>query len=338
LLLSASVLWTFNQEKVLLNVVHNLGVVLVTLAAALHYRHAPWRLPVEFGYVLGANMALQVAAVLLLPSYAIDWQARWQGLTVHPNTLGALAFTTFWANAAALAGTVRPARPRLHLIGCALAVAAMLGADSVTSKLASLAALLLLLLFATLRRRGAGRRFYFGLLALGAICALLFLALRNTIDLSWLFDLLGRDSQLTGRSNVWDDAFKAIGMRPLLGWGFDDHAYLIATEGMPYSSYHSGVLDLAVNGGITAVVLLALLVWRWAACLLQAGRIGPHTAAFSAAFVLSYMLHNVTEASYLSPRGQMWVIFLTLLFLGACRRPQSAMAAQAVPAMQHAPA
>jgi len=50
-------------------------------------------------------------------------------------------------------------------------------------------------------------------------------------------------------------------------------------------------------------------------------------AAYSVPYVLAYMLHNMTEASYVSPRGQMWVIFLALLFLGACRVPPRAAAA-----------
>ncbi|GJI94046.1 hypothetical protein RugamoR57_07640 [Duganella caerulea] len=323
LLLAASAGWTYLPEKVALNVVHNLGVIMIALAAALHYRHQPERLPRDIGLVLGANMALQVAAVLLVPMWAIDWQARWQGLTVHPNTLGALGFTTFWANASALAvnGQARSRVGRLHLAGCALAVTAMAGADSVTSKMSAAASLLLVLAMRRLARRHAGRRLYFGLVLGGAVGFLLYRLIGSAIDLGWLFALLGRDSKLTGRDDVWRDAYQAIGAHPLLGWGFDDHAYLIASAGMPYSSYHNGLLDLAVNGGIVAVLLLALVFLNWALRHLRRDLLAARCAPFSLAFVLPYMLHNMTEASYVSPRGQMWVLFLALLFVGACRLP-----------------
>lgn len=339
LLLAASALWSELPEKVLLNIGHNLGVALVALAAALRYRHRPELLPRELGLVLGANMALQVAAVLAFPAFAVDWQQRWQGLTVHPNTLGALGFTAFWANAAALAvnGASRSGVGRLHLAGCALAVLAMAGADSVTSKMSAAAALLLLLGMRWLVRRRAGRRVYLGLLAAGALGFALFKLLEGAIDLQWLFDLLGRDSKLTGRADVWRDAYQAIGARPLLGWSFDDHAYLIASAGMPYSSYHNGVLDLAVNGGAAAVLLLALLLLNWALGHLRRELLAARVAPYSLAFVLAYMLHNLTEASYVSPRGQMWAIFLLLLFLAACRRPGARPAAPAAAAFAPPP-
>jgi O-antigen ligase len=325
LLLAASLLWSALPDKVAMNVVHNLGVILVALAAALHYRHQPETLPRDVGLVLGLNMALQVAAVALAPQFAVDWQARWQGLTVHPNTLGALGFTTLWANASALAvnGRRRGALSALHLAGCALAVMAMAGADSVTSKMSAALALLLVLGMRYLARRGAGRRVYLSLMLGAAVAFLLYKLVAGAIDLDWLFALLGRDSKLTGRDDVWRDAYQAIGAKPLLGWSFDDHAYLIASAGMPYSSYHNGVLDLAVNGGALAVLLLALVLLNWALGHLRRGLLAARCAPFALAFVLPYMLHNLTEASYVSPRGQMWVLFLALLFLGACRSPRA---------------
>lgn len=323
LLLAASTLWTFLPDKVTMNVVHNLGVVMVTLCAALYYRHQPDTLPRDIGMVLGLNMAAHVLAVLLAPAYAIDWQARWQGLTVHPNTLGALGFTTLWANAAALALPRRDPRwlMRWQLAAALLGLAATLGADSVTSKMAALASVLLVLALRLLTRRRAGLRVY---LALAAGAATLLLAgklIASTVELDWLFKLLGRDSKLTGRDEVWRDAYRAIGERPLLGWGFDDHAYLIASAGMPYSSYHNGMLDLAVNGGVSAVMLLSLLFLNWVLSHLRRDLLAPRCAGFAPAFVLPYILHNMTEASYVAPRGQMWVLLLVLLFLGACKAP-----------------
>ncbi|MYM76018.1 hypothetical protein GTP56_28030 [Duganella sp. FT134W] len=322
LLLAASTLWTYLPDKVIMNVVHNLGTLLIALAAALYYRHQPQTLPRDFGLVLGLNMAIHLAAVLLVPAYAVDWQARWQGLSVHPNTLGALGFTTLWANASALALPAAPGRwlPRLHRAGAALGVAAMLGADSVTSKMAALLCVVLLWVLRVLARRRAGPRVYLSLgIGVVLLMAMGKLAL-SVIELDWLFTLLGRDSKLTGRDDVWRDAYRAIGARPILGWGFDDHAYLIASAGMPYSSYHNGVLDLAVNGGLAAVLLLTLIFVNW---LLSHGRrqlLAARCTPFAPAFVVPYALHNMTEASYVSPRGQMWVLFLVLLLLGACRR------------------
>jgi O-antigen ligase len=320
LLLLAGVLWSAYPAKVAMNFVHGTGVTLIALAAALHYRDRPWTLPPQLAMVLGLNMALQLAAVAAAPSYAIDWQQRWQGLTPHPNTLGALAFTTFWANACVLVCLPRARRRRWHWLFCVLAAAAALGADSVTSKLCSAVALLLLLLLRSWQRRAAGPRLYLGAVLLAVLGSGLFQLLKSAVPLDWLYDMLGRDSQLTGRAQVWQDAYRAIGAKPWLGWSFDDHAELISTAGMPYSSYHNGALDLAVSGGIAALALFALLLAGWARSYLHPDRQARALAPCSAAFTLAYLMHNQSEASFFAPRGQMWVIFLTLLLLGACPR------------------
>jgi hypothetical protein len=95
---------------------------------------------------------------------------------------------------------------------------------------------------------------------------------------------------------------------------------LIASAGMPYSSYHSGVLDLAVNGGVAALVLLLLVFGVWLGRLARHDRAARAGAGAALAFGLAYLLHNLTEASLFAPRSQMWQIFLALFALGACRR------------------
>jgi O-antigen ligase len=225
--------------------------------------------------------------------------------------------TTFWANACVLFCLPQARHRWLHLCYCIMAAAAVAGADSVTSKLACLALLLLVPSLHGLWRRGAGVPVYLGAVALGGFAAVLYKLVESTISLRWLFGLLGRDAELTGRANVWADAWTAIGARPLLGWSFDDHAYLIASAGMSYSSYHNGWLDLAVNGGAAAVLLLALVLLFWAADFLHPHRLARVISPCTAAYVPVYLMHNITEASLVSPRGQMWVIFLVLLCVGA---------------------
>lgn len=316
-LIGASVMWSFEPEKVVMNVVHNIGVILICLAAALHYRHAPDGFVRDLGLVLGTNMAVHLAAIAILPGYTIDWQARWQGLTVHPNTFGALALTTFWANAAVLAGRLDKRR-HWYWAGVLMALAAMIGADSKTSQLTSIVTVCTLLGLRFLVRRHARLPLYAALVVVGGTMLVLYKVIAATVDLSFLFEAVGRDPEFTGRAQVWEDAFKAIGAKPLLGWSFDDHAYLIATAGMPYSSYHSGLLDLAVNGGAIAIALLAALMLSWVACYFRPDGVARRIAPWSVAYVIAYVMHNLTEASYVAPRGQLWVMFLGVLFLCAC--------------------
>lgn len=313
-----SVSWSFDKSKVLTNIIHNSGTVMIALAAAMYYRHDPWQFPRQLGYVLGLNMFLQIAAVIVIPTYAIDWQSRWHGLTTHPNTLGAMAFTTLWANAAVII-CKKYDRILPHLIFSLAAIAAMIGADSVTSMMVSLCVVTLTFFFYQLGKRGAGKNFYVSLMIVAVLGISILILLGNALDIGSIFKLFGRDSDFTGRTSIWASAFKAIQAHPLLGWSFDDHAYLIQ-KGMEYPSYHNGYLDIAVSGGIVSVALMALLLMTWAAGFSKPSRIAAQIAPFSASFVIAYLIHNMTEASLIAPRGQLWQIFLVVLFLGTCKK------------------
>ncbi|MGZ3157854.1 MAG: O-antigen ligase family protein [Burkholderiaceae bacterium] len=316
--IAISVSWSYEQTKVLTNIIHNLGIVLITLAASMYYRHDPWLFPKQLGYVLGINMLIHIAAVVVIPAYAIDWQSRWHGLTPHPNTLGAMALTTLWANAAVII-CKKYDKIFWNILFSLAAIVAMIGADSVTSMMTSLCVVMLIFFFQQLNKRGAGRNFYVSMFVVGILGISIFILIGNAIDLGGVFKMFGRDTELTGRTSIWESAFKAIQAHPLLGWSFDDHAYLIQ-QGFQYPSYHNGYLDIAVSGGIVSVTLMFFLLITWAVAFAKPSRIAAQIAPFSASYVIAYLIHNMTESSLIAPRGQLWQIFLVLIFLGTCKK------------------
>lgn len=318
ILILASTLWSTFPDKVLNNVVHYAGTTMVALAAALRYRHDPWLFPKHVGYVLGANMAIQLAAIVIMPEYTIDWENRWHGLAPHPNPFGAMAFTTLWANATALIYRKNEKRT-LHFIFAAMAVLAMVGADSVTSMITSIVAIFLLVMIKKLNAQGVGLKFYSSVLVIIFFMAMVISMVGVAFDLSGLFALFGRDTNLTGRTSIWEVALKAITERPWLGWSFNDHADQVR-QGLGFLSFHNGYLDLAVSGGLAGIVVLLLMLATWVRDFAKSSRIGNIIAPYSAPFVIGYLIHNITEASLVSPRGQMWQIFMVLAFLGACKR------------------
>lgn len=321
LLAMVSILWSHTPEKALINTVHYTGALLLALAAALHYRTQPWHMPRDIGGVLGVNIAVQLLAVAALPTYAIDWFGRWQGLTGNPNTLGVLALFTFWANTATLLYG-QPDKYRLHLAGAALAAIAMIGANSVTSMTCALLAVSLIF---ALTRAGWTLRLIkwiaFSAILVGLPLALLFW--QTGLDTAGLFGLAGRSGDISGRTDLWRDGFAAFVQQPWLGWGFDDNAYLIEITGFPFTSYHNGYLDAAVHLGIAGLLLLALSLLYWARDLKSAARLGRQMIPFSVPFVFAMLIHNITEAWLTSSRNPFWMIFLALVFLGACRRPST---------------
>jgi O-antigen ligase len=319
----SSILWAGSKEKSLISITHNLGAVFATLAAALRYRGEPWLLPKHLAYVLGANVALHLLTVFLLPSFAIEWDGRWRGLTGQANELGGISFCAFWANVAVLIGRKDP-QYRLHILLAVCAAAAMLGANSMTSIISSLCALLITVVMAWNRSQYGGKRIFVNALVVAVLVAAggaLFLG--NSINLDKLFGLAGRSASFTGRTDIWMLAIDAIVASPWVGWGFDGNNYLIKISGMPFTSYHNGYLDLLVCGGGIALGLFFLLLGSWFYQVKKRTRIGIDIAPFAIPFVVSMLMYNLTEANLVAPRNHMWIIFLVILFLSVCkRRPQ----------------
>lgn len=317
LLVGASALWSNNSDKVLMNLVHHTGAVLIAMAAALRYQADPWRLPLEAGYALGLALAVQLLAVGVAPAYAIDWEGRWIGLTGQANTLGALALCGFWANlAAAFARPAERAQRRLvSAVLAALSAVAMIGANSVTSML-SAACLLAAMLY--LRHSGGRVLAVAGLLAMPVV-TMLVVTLASTVNLSSVAGAAGRSGDFSGRTAIWADGIEVITKRPLAGWSFDDHAYVIRHTGMQYTTYHDGYVDLAVDGGVLAVLLLLLLLAGAMRQQYQRQRLGRVLRAAALPFMLALLVYNTTEASFVSARNPMWILLLTLTLLGAAR-------------------
>jgi exopolysaccharide production protein ExoQ len=326
LFVASSMIWSDSKGKSLINLMNNLGVVLATLAAAMRYRGEPWLLPKHLAYVLGANVAVHLLSVILLPSFAIEWEGRWRGLTGQANELGGISFCAFWANVAVLIGRKNTSY-RLHLFLAVCAAAAMLGANSMTSIISSLCALLITAVMAWNRSQYGGKRLFVSVLGTAILAALLgLLFLVNGINLDKLFGLAGRSGNFTGRTDIWMLAIDAIVASPWVGWGFDGNNYLIKISGMPFTSYHNGYLDLLVCGGGIGLGLFFLLLGNWFYQVRKRSRIGSDIAPFAIPFVASMLIYNLTEANLVAPRNHMWIIFLAILLLSVCKmRPQLPM-------------
>ncbi|MBC7573958.1 MAG: O-antigen ligase family protein [Herminiimonas sp.] len=317
-LVGASVAWTYNPEKVVMNLLHNCGAVLIALAAALRYQTDPWRMPAEASWALGMSLLPQLGAVVLLPAYAIDWEGRWTGLTGQANTLGALAFCAFWAGAAA--AIARPAGNRIARVGpftvMLLATLAMAGADSVTSMLSSACVLAVMLRL----KRGGGRLLSLGALLVVPVLTMLVVTLASVVNLSSVLGVAGRSGDFSGRTTIWADGIDLIRRQPWTGWSFDDHAHVIRTVGMQYTTFHNGYLDLGVAGGLPSILLVLALLATAFLQLNRSTRIARELRVCALPFMLAVLVYNTTEATLVSPRNPIWLLLLTLALLGAGRR------------------
>lgn len=208
-----------------------------------------------------------------------------------------------------------------------------------TSIISSICALAMLYVVAgTSSRYRIGERLFIGglgMIVLVAAVGVMFLG--NAMDLGKLLGLVGRSGDFTGRTEIWIEAIKAIVARPWVGWGFDDNAYLIKTTGMLYATYHNGYLNLMVHGGAIALGLFFLLLGNWLYQVTKRTRVGSDIVPFAIPFVVSMLVYNLMEATLVEARNPMWLIFLVILFLGACKKMAAVGADSRFPEMAYAP-
>ena len=150
----------------------------------------------------------------------------------------------------------------LLVIGVLLVILVL--SRSTTSLLLSLIAVIATLGLLALERGGAWRM----LAILAAIVAVVGGGILVTlVGVSGLFEIIGKDSTLTGRTEIWEAVWVSIHQRELLGYGYNgfwlpdtlEIQRIWAEVGWKVPAAHSGYLDLMLQFGEVGVALLILV-------------------------------------------------------------------------------
>lgn len=164
--------------------------------------------------------------------------------------------------------------PRRFWLGAWIVVAAYLfyRAGSATAMLAAVGVVVVLitaLLMRTTRRPGERTRYYvlYAVVGLGGLTAL-------WLGREWIFSLLGRSADLTGREGIWQAVWDRAAEHPVVGWGFStpwvpsDPSFdgWITDHGQTVMQAHNMWLDVFLQLGAIGVVLMATtylaFIWR----------------------------------------------------------------------------
>jgi len=195
---------------------------------------------------------------------------RIQGIVGNANLLGMLCLLAIIVFAIRIASGA----PRRVLLYIWIGVAGYLfvRAGSVTTYMAAVGVGVVLATILLMRRtKGPGQRtpYYIGYLVIGLGGAAAVWFLRD-----WIFGVVGRESNLTGRQGIWEAVLEKANERPWTGWGFatpwnpSDPAFdgWIIDHGQTVMQAHNMWVDVYLQLGIIGVVLISLtflaFVWR----------------------------------------------------------------------------
>jgi exopolysaccharide production protein ExoQ len=220
----------------------------------------------------GVASILSVIAIVFFRRFGVmqeEYAGAWDGIFGHKNILSdAMVVGVIAAVILMIAskGRRRLAYAALTLLFFGLIV----GSRGVTSFILAAAMVAFIASVRLMRSKRFGVPAALALFLVSGIVTIAVLA--AGIGGQSMFDLLGRDNSLTGRTDVWQSVMKAIADRPLLGWGY--RAFWIADG--PASQYfddfawippnaHNGLLEFWLDIGLvgTTVVIVALLVGIW---------------------------------------------------------------------------
>jgi len=130
-----------------------------------------------------------------------------------------------------------------------------------------------------------------------------------------LLRLLGRNSTLTGRTDIWK-AVLSFHTNPLIGTGFDSFWLGSRIQGVAdkigytgIAEAHNGYLEIYINVGWIGVVLLVWMILRGYSRMVTALRVDPYAGLFRLAIIVAAVMYNLSEAGFRN-LNVIWVVFL----------------------------
>lgn len=292
----ATFLWSADPGGTLRQAVMFAAVTLYGVYLVLRFPLAEILQLLAVMFVISATVNL--AFVIAMPVYAID-DGVWDGVFFQKNALGFSALVG--VPTLIVAGRTNP-RARFVFYGAAAVLfALLLGSESKTMLVATVASVLLLLVFRLFR----GHRTLRGAVFLSLAATSIFTVTLATANIAVLAEWLDKDVTLTGRIPLWESLVPLVVERPLTGWGyratFGDyfspvHEVLIQSTWMPTHA-HNALLQIWLEMGVLGVVLFLITLFRALARGLHVVNLVPGVVGlWPLMFVSSTLLISITES------------------------------------------
>lgn len=247
---------------------------------------------------------LSLACVILLPSYGISDTGgqEWRGVFGFKNALGAvmaLSLLIEWQ----LPTNTRWSKV-LNRVALLLSACLLIRSNSITPLLALVGAFVLVGIykFATLRLR---MPLYATVVATLLIVSLAFVLVAPKRDA--LAALVGRSSDLTGRTEIWHWVVSFIQERPILGYGYagfwtESEAAKIEGAIGSHMYSHNGYLDTLLTNGAVGMSLVVVFLGTGLKRAFDWSRQGEsHTTLWPLAVLSFFLLYNLAECTIFMP-------------------------------------
>lgn len=257
-----------------------------------------------------------IAMYFVIPAKVLDpsHPGAWRGLTVHKNVFGECM-----AVAVLLLMLTRFRRHRvLQSIFFAASILMLYLSHSVTPTICCGVVILALPVLRRVARLRINERVFAYAVCGGGTVATVFLITDNSAT---VLSMLGRDSTLSGRAQLWSLVMESIWKRPILGYGYEAfwEGFQGASRGILESTgwlvpmAHNGYLDLWLSIGIVGMVVYLFLFFGATRRAMKQLRSDRHAiAAWPIAYLCFFALHNLAESTLLTRTTFEFIVFVQI--------------------------
>lgn len=312
LLCCLSVIWSSDRPATVSASIGMMGSTLLGYLLAAKVEPLQFFRPVAFA--LFTLLAINV--ILMLPSLTanLSGNIRYSGIFTHPNMLGRNAGLSVLLMTALMSYRFIPLA--MGAIGIGMGALLLISCGSMTSFLALVVAMVVLFM-----RKSVGGPVGGGYIAVAfwmVFCSMGLLTLFWEPVLDYLFGLMGRSTNLTGRVPLWVGVWEAVTSRPLFGYGYyafwsgepalAEQIYARAWEA---SGAHNGLLDIGLGLGGLGITFFVVSVGRSFVSGFKHAFMGNQPLSIVAFSLIIYVLMlGLTESTYLRHNSDKWVLLL----------------------------
>lgn len=281
-----------------------------------------------------------------------DWfgtDVSWVGLAPSKNTLGQIAM----ASALCFVWEIVRNReekhgwPAVDYLYLAMSLYLLKGSDaavSVTSVSVFAFGLLIFTGLRLLRNKLYKVRWFLALLCL-LIFGTLTMLIVHTLSpfpqdsiLGFVIRTMGRDTTLSGRTDIWSDMLNIASKNPLLGVGFGGF-WIGRLANIPWNATmtwvlgegHNGYLDTYLQIGWIGILLLFAVILAACPRIVRSFAENFEYGCFRMTFFVIILFVNITETTFLRGDHALWFLFLlAILSVPAAQRAKPARASSHV--------
>lgn len=315
LLSIASILWSVDKAVTFQRGVAIIGTTIFGIY--MGFRYSLKQQLVILGWTLSTIVLLSLIVVIFMPEKGLFYDLRgtaWQGIFWHKNLLGKFMVLSILVFSLLIIFTKKFEWKIVSVCFVILSFLLLIKSESITSLVVFTILCISILIFSQIRRN-----ILLGIsISLFVSVMLFLLMLLVYMNTGSLFNLLGRDATLTGRTEIWEVTLYLVMQNPIFGYGYGSFwnessvlsSIVYQLLGREVAHAHNGFIDLMLQMGILGLLLFMIgyiISIKKGVILLKSH--SSIVAEWPFLFLLFFILISIAESNIMVQNNFYWVIY-----------------------------